>query len=177
MQKISIKKSTIINTIFICIIGIILHFTYKLSNNNRIVALFSAINESTWEHLKLLYFPMLITTIIGYIYYKNIYPNYLCIKTEGILLAIIFTIIFYYTYIGILGYNISLFNISSFFISTIIEEYYTYKYINTKTCSNVLSTIILVLLLILFIIFTFNPPHINLFIDPINKTYGVNQNK
>ena len=46
------------------ILGVFLHFTYEISNNNPIVGIFSAINESTWEHLKLIFFPMLFSTFI-----------------------------------------------------------------------------------------------------------------
>ena len=74
----------IISTIFICIIGTLLHFTYELSNNNIFVGFFSAVNESTWEHLKLIFFPMLISTIIGFLYFKNKYKNYLCSKALGL---------------------------------------------------------------------------------------------
>ena len=63
----------IVSTIFIIILGTILHFTFKWSNKNPLVGSFSAVNESTWEHLKLLFFPMLITTIIGYFLYRRIY--------------------------------------------------------------------------------------------------------
>ena len=151
---------------------------HNLSNNNYLIGLFSSINESSWEHLKLLYFPMLITSIIGYNYYKNTLPNYLCTKTKGILLSLLFMIIFYYTYTGILGHDITILNISSFFIATIIEEYYTYKNINNnKNCNFILTLIILLTLLTLFIIFTFYPPHINLFKDPLTNTYGIYQDK
>ena len=173
----TIFKFELFSTIFIFIIGTLLHFTYSLSNNNIIIGMFSAINESTWEHLKLIFFPMLLTIIIGTIYFKNIYPNYLCIKTRGLIIAMIFIIFFYYIYTGILGYNIVLFNISSFFIATLIGEYYTYKNINKNICNNKLSILQLVIIFILFIVFTFKPPTINLFIDPINKTYGINNYK
>ena len=178
MKKISINIFIIFSTLFIFIIGTLLHFTYNLSNNNTLIGIFSSINESTWEHLKLLYIPMLITTIIGYIYYKNIYINFLCIKTKAIFISLLFMTIFYYTYTGILGYNITPLNISSFFIATIIEEYYTYKNINNnKNCNFILTLIILLTLLTLFIIFTFYPPHINLFKDPLTNTYGIYQDK
>ena len=61
----------IFSLFFTYVLGTILHFTYEWSNENSIVALFSAVNESTWEHLKLLFFPMLITIIIGYFYLKT----------------------------------------------------------------------------------------------------------
>lgn len=60
----NILKLELFNTIFILISGVILHFTYEWSNNNQLIGTFSAINESTWEHLKLLFFPMFITTIL-----------------------------------------------------------------------------------------------------------------
>lgn len=43
--------------IFISILGVLLHFTYEWSGDNPAVGLFSAVNESTWEHLKLIFFP------------------------------------------------------------------------------------------------------------------------
>lgn len=51
-----IKKYQIISSIFVCILGTLLHFTYKVFGENSFVASFSAVNESVWEHLKLLYF-------------------------------------------------------------------------------------------------------------------------
>ena len=66
MNKNKIKKIQIFSIIFTFILGTLLHFTYKLSGNNQLVGVFSAVNESTWEHLKLVFFPMLLTIIIGY---------------------------------------------------------------------------------------------------------------
>ena len=70
----------IIGLIFCIILGTIGHFLYEWSNRNFIVSLFSSVNESTWEHLKILFFSMLITTIIGYFYYKDIFNMYLLIN-------------------------------------------------------------------------------------------------
>ncbi len=66
MDKNKIKNYQIFSIVFTFILGTLLHFTYNLSGENIIVGSFSAINESVWEHLKLLYFPMLLTLIIGY---------------------------------------------------------------------------------------------------------------
>ena len=85
----------IFSTIFVLILGAILHFTYMWSGNNTFVGLFSAVNESTWEHLKLIFFPMLITLIVGYFVFKYSFPNYICSKLIGILIAMSFTVIFF----------------------------------------------------------------------------------
>lgn len=64
MDSKKILKYKIFSAIFAIILGAILHFTYEWSGNNAFVGTFSSINESTWEHLKLAFFPMLITAII-----------------------------------------------------------------------------------------------------------------
>ena len=53
---------------FISILGVLLHFTYEWSNDNPAVGLFSAVNESTWEHLKLIFFPMLLLTTMEFLW-------------------------------------------------------------------------------------------------------------
>lgn len=173
-QKISFKKFEIISTIFSIIIGSLLHFTYEWSNRNPFLGIFSSVNESTWEHLKILFIPMFITTMIGFFYYKNI-NHYLCQKTKGILLSLSFIIVFFYTYTGIIGNNFAIIDILSFLIAIILGEIYTYKKIQSFTpCSNKISILVLIVLTSSFILFTFYPPHIGIFQDPITKTYGMN---
>lgn len=172
-KRISLKKFEIISTIFTIVIGTLLHFVYEWSNNNSIVGIFGAVNESTWEHLKILFFPMLITTIAGCYYYKDV-NNYLCSKTKGILLSLSFIVIFFYTYSGIIGTNFAIINILSFIVAIIIGEIYTYVKIQSNVdCNNFFSMIILSFLTLSFIIFTFKPPHIGLFKDPITESYGI----
>lgn len=173
VNKISLKTFEIISTIFTIIVGTLLHFVYEWSNNNIVVGIIGAINESTWEHLKILFIPMLITTIVGYYYFKDT-PNYLCNKTKGILLALSFIVIFFYTYSGIIGTDFAFINILSFIVAIIVGEVYTYKKIQSNyKCSDYLSMKILTILTLCFIVFTFTPPHIGLFKDPINQTYGI----
>lgn len=172
-KQFSVLKVEILNTIFTLILGTLLHFTFEWSNNNLLVGTFSSVNESTWEHLKLLFFPMLISTIIGHFYLK-IHSNYLCIKTKGILLALTFTVVFFYTYTGIIGTNFTIIDIGSFFASVILSQYYTYKKIKTNTsCNNFIAGIILFILFLCFVIFTFLPPHIGLFKDPLTGMFGI----
>lgn len=175
-NKISLKFFEIISTFFTIIVGSLLHFTYNWSNHNPIMAIFSSTNESTWEHLKILFIPMLITTIVGFFYNKNI-DNYLCSKTKGILLSLSFIVIFFYTYTGIIGTHFPVIDILSFIASIILGEIYTYQKIQSNaSCNNKLSIIILIVLAISFTIFTFNPPHLGIFKDPVTETYGIQNN-
>lgn len=178
MSTTKIRNYQIFSIIFTFILGTILHFTYDLSGQNPIVGLFSATNESTWEHLKLLYFPMLLTTIIGYFYFDKKVPNFICSKTIGIVTAMIFTVIFFYTYTGVLGKNIAIIDISSFFIATILGEFLAYiLIINNFKCNNKIAIAVLIVLFICFLLFTFLTPKIGLFKDPITNEYGIYRNK
>ena len=175
-MKTKLLRFEIIMTIFIIIAGILLHFSYKWSNENQIVGIFSAVNESTWEHLKLVFFPMLITIIIGTLYYKDDYENYLCIKTKGLILSLVSIIILFYTYSGILGNNISAINIAIYIISIIIGQIYSYNKLNDiAICNNKIAIVVLITLLISFITFTFYTPEIGIFEDPTTNTYGNNK--
>lgn len=163
-----IKKFLIFSFIFTSILGTFLHFTYELSGNNVIVALFSPINESVWEHLKLLYFPMLITTLIGTYYYRNDISNFLCSKTIGIIVALFFTVSFFYTYSGILGKNIAVIDILTFYIAVFFGEYVSYKLMKKPLkCNNGVAIVVLAILLLCFILFTFNTPDIGIFKNPL----------
>ena len=173
MNKKKIRNFQIFSIIFTFILGSLLHFTYTLSGNNPVVAIFSSINESVWEHLKLLFFPMLLTTIIGCFYIGKEEPNFLCSKTIGILVSMVFMVIFFYTYTGILGKNIPAIDIASFFIATIVGEFVSYVLIVNKfKCNNVIAIITLILIFTCFIIFTYFTPNIGIFKDPVTGRYG-----
>ena len=169
-------KTWQIITVTICLVlGILLHFMYEWSGENRIVGLFSAINESTWEHLKLAFFPMLLMAIIGYFIIGKRCNNYWGAQAIGIITAITFIVTFFYTYQGILGKNIDVLNIGSFFIAIIIGEFVTYKILKSRNIYNAefVSIVFLVILFFSFILYTFYPLQIPLFQDPISRDYGI----
>lgn len=177
MEKKKIRNYQIFSVIFTFILGTLLHFTYELSGENLFVGLFSAVNESVWEHLKLLYFPMLITTIIGYFYLGKDKTNLVCSKTIGIIVSMLFIIIFFYTYTGVLGKNIDIINITSFFVAVLLGEYISYigyaLIKNSFKCNKIKSIIILLILFFCFIVFTFYTPNIGIFKAPIAGGCGI----
>ena len=168
-------KIELIVTILELILGTLLHFIYEWSGNNAIIASFSAVNESVWEHLKLVFYPMLILGLIEYYFVKNIANNYIEAKAIGIFTAISFIVISFFTYTGIIGQNFLILDISSFMISVLIGEYIRYQVLKIPKSFELdkLAFIMLFILLIVFIIFTFYPPIIPLFEDPIYGTFGI----
>ena len=169
-----IRNWQIVAVLFTLVLGTLLHFTYEWSGNNQIVGTFSAINESTWEHLKLLFFPMLIFAIFEGI---NIYKetnNYIEAKTIGIIFGMLFITVFFFTYTGIIGTNFAVLDIGSFFVGVILSEVIAYKIMQMKSFSTNktkrISIILIIIITLCFIIFTFNPPNINYFRDPVQLT-------
>ena len=176
MNHSKLIKFEIFSLIFVFICGSLFHFTYQLSGNNLFVGLFSSVNESTWEHLKLLFFPMLFMSVLGCFIFRKSYYNYLCVKGKSIVLGLGFIVVFFYTYTGILGTNLAVFDIGSFFIAGFLSYYYSYKKIVTKkyrsNCT-LFSILSIVILFGSFILFTLVPPKIGIFNDPITNTYGI----
>lgn len=167
MNKKQIKNYQIFSTIFVIILGTIFHFTYKWSGENKFVGIFSAINESTWEHLKLVFFPMLISIIIGYFYVGKNTPNYLCSKALGLVLSMGFIVVFFYTYSGVLGKNIAVIDILSFAVAVVLGEFLSYVLmVNNIKCNKKIAIIVLIIIAISFIIFTFYPPDLGIFREP-----------
>ena len=88
--------------------------------------------------------------------------------------SIIFTVVFFYTYTGILGTNIAILNIATFYIATLIGEYISYRLMLSKfNCNTKKALILLSIILFLFVLFTYFPLKIMLFKDPISGTYGI----
>ena len=110
------SKLNLFRFIFISILGVLLHFTYEWSGDNPAVGLFSAVNESTWEHLKLIFFPMLLLTLTeslwSHIQEKPLPENFLPARTIGILSGTAFIVVVFYTLNGVLGRNYEILNIA-----------------------------------------------------------------
>ena len=169
-----IKTWQIITVIVCMILGVLLHFTYDWSGENKLVGLFSAINESTWEHLKLIFYPMLLMAILGYFIIGEKSNNYWFAQSMGIVTAIVFTIVFFYTYTGIIGNNFDWLNIATFVVAIILGETVTYKILTSRKYydAEVISRIFLIILLLSFILYTFNPPQIALFQNPLRGEFS-----
>ena len=164
--------------IFTGIIGALLHFTYSWSNESIYFAPFSAVNESIWEHMKLLFFPMFIFSIVEYFIIGDQYENFWPTKLKGILLGSLLIPIFYYTYSGIIGKQFDLMNIIIFYIAdatAYIFEYKAFRKSKQKCYAPYIAFIILCVIALIFVIFTFITPTIPLFKDASKDIYGINK--
>ena len=156
--------------------GTLLHYLYEWTGESVIVGLFSAVNESIFEHMKLLFFPMLLFAFIEAKYIGEEYDNFWCAKLVGILVGVGLIPVLYYTYTGIFGVNADWFNIIIFFITAAVSYMVETRLIKNGRCLCIqpnLAKFILIVLAAVFIVLTFFPPKIPLFEDPLTATYGI----
>jgi hypothetical protein len=162
--------------VFIIVFGSILHFTFEWSGSQAIVGVFSAVNESVWEHLKLGFWPAMVFALIEFKYLKKATNNFLFAKTVGIYLIPVIIIVLFYSYTAILGESILVIDILTFVIAVIVGQLVSYRLLTGKTLPYNLdrvSLIALILLSLAFVLFTFYPPQLPMFQDPITGEYGI----
>ena len=155
--------------------GTLLHFLYDWTNNAVWVAPFSGVNESTWEHMKLLFWPMFIYAIVQSFFFKN-QEKFWCVKLKGILLGLGLIPIIFYAYNGVIGKSPDWINTAIFFVCAALAYVYENKKLkngNTICKSPRAAFITLCVIALLFLIFTFNTPEIDIFKDPLTGTYGI----
>ena len=164
--------------IFIFLIGFIIHNLYEWCPN-IVTLILSPVNESVFEHMKMIYTSYIIWIIIKYFILKkyNIKENNFLLKE---LLAFLFNIALfltiYWPIYSKFGENM-LVTLTIYLISIIISQVLNY-FIEFKKDSNVLN---IISLLVIFLIYafttylTYNPPICKFFLDPTNNSYGLNK--
>ena len=160
---------------FTSLMGTLLHFMYEWSGEALWIAPFSGVNESTWEHMKLLFWPMLIFLIFESFFFFD-YKNYMCVKLSGMLIGLLLIPIIYYTYNGAVAKSPDWLNIAIFFISAAAAYAHETKELNEerRQCrSTIASATALAIIALLFIIFTFDTPRLGIFQDPLTGNYGI----
>ncbi len=151
--------------LFVLITGTLSHFLYEWTGRNFLVGLFTPVNESVWEHLKLLFFPMLLFSAIMI---RNLKKTYPCIASSlcfGILAGTLFIPVFFYSYTFILGKNVFVLDLLSFLLGTVLAYFSAYKpTLSCRLSPYRLPLYCAVLLLFLcFMLFTCYPPDSGIF--------------
>ncbi len=182
MSKKQAKIFAVIGTLFVSALGSLLHFVYEWSGGKFLAALISGVNESTWEHLKLFYIPFLIFTLIEYAIYGKNLSNFFKVKLISALIGMGLTVMLFYTYVGVVGFYIDWLNIAIFYISVIASYIFSYRRLSvnimdSSPASEKIYALLMFAICALFFIFTFYPPQIGLFRDPVSGTYGVGEAK
>ena len=162
-----IKKWNVAGFIFILLFGTFLHFAYNLSGQNEIVGYFGAINESIWEHLKLIFWPAFIFSLMEYFSYGKKEPDFFSVKMCAIFSSLLWIVVSFYTYSGVLGFNLFAADILIFVSAAFICQYVSYKLLKRETTAdasdNLRSFVVLLLFVLCFFVWTKNPPDLGIF--------------
>ena len=151
------------------VFGTLLHFLYEWCGESVWVAPFSGVNESTWEHMKLLFWPAFIFAIIQSFFFRGC-PNFWCAKLRGTLLGLVLIPALFYTYNGAVARSPDWLNIAIFFISAAAAYIYEARLLRSdrpRCKAPTASFLALCAVGVLFTVFTFLPPKLGIFIDPV----------
>lgn len=169
MQK-KLLAFIIIGVLVTSVLGTLFHFTYDWSGQNFLVGLFTPVSESTWEHMKLLFFPMLLYGILAAAFVKQDYPCIFNAYPLGILSGTFAIPVMFYTYTGIVGRNYTPIDILIFYLSVILA--FVIVYFETIRCQKlnsylrknpVIPWLLVLLLAACFLAFCVVPPSLGIF--------------
>ena len=155
--------------------GTLLHFLYDRLGEAVWIAPISGVNESTWEHMKLLFVPLFLFAVLQSFYFQD-RSDFWCVKLRGILLGIALIPVLFYTYNGVIGKSPDWINVTIFFVSAAVAYFYETRLFATKQLpcgAPEIPVAILCLIALLFVLFTFFTPKIGIFKDPLTGAYGI----
>ena len=173
----NLKKIKIISVFGIFIMCFIVHYIYEILPCS-FTSIFFPVNESIWEHMKLLFTAITIYSLFEYILIKNfkiLYHNFIFMMIfSSIIIIPIFLTIFLPVY-NLIGENLII-TIFIMLFSIIVTEFLSYFIIkmNLNWFMNYFSILLYIICYIIFGYLTYNPILNDLFKDPINNKYGVN---
>lgn len=163
-----LKNYTIAGIIFVISAGTIAHFVYDWSGKNIFLGFFFPVNESVWEHMKLLFFPMLLYSFYMARQLKKDYPCVVSALCFGILLGTFLIPVIFYTYAGVLGKNYTVLDIGTFVLCVFLAFCTVYRLTLSGSAWPFLPwlKLLVAVMVLCFIVFTCQPPSIGLFQDP-----------
>lgn len=157
-------------------VGTLLHFVYDWSGENPAAGVFSAVNESTWEHMKLLFVPVFLLSVVQVGVLGRDYPHLLWSRTLSVLAGLALIPVLFYTYTGILGFHVVWADITVFYLADAglfaLDGWLLRRGRRGTLWRQVAGLAVLWGLMFCFVWCTFRPPHIALWRDPVTGEYG-----
>jgi len=165
----------VVGVFWIIIVGALLHFAYEFSGNSSIVGMIAPVNESLWEHLKLGYWALVPFLVIEYFFIGKHVNGFFIGKALGILTLEIFIVVVFYSYMTITKEPVIFIDIGSFLVGAILCQLVSFNILKRKVFMNYdkLGIGILIFIGLIFILFTFYPPHLPMFKDRSTGKYGI----
>lgn len=163
--------------LFVLAAGALAHFTYDWSGGNRLAAALTAVNESVWEHMKLLFVPMFLLTLFQLPTLGRRYPNFPAVRAVSALTGTALIPVLFYTYTGALGRDLLWADLAIFILAVaaafVLERRLLARGRFSAPWQQAAGALALWAVLLLFVLFTFRPPHAPLWRDPITLGRGL----
>ena len=154
--------------------GSLAHFLYDLSHENKILGLFTAVNESTWEHIKIAITPTIIWSLVdGYLFGDN--PNYFTAKLASLLILTFFIPFVFYSYTRITKKPVLIIDILTFLAAITLAQVSFFTIINIGVVPYWVTYLSAVMTFIFFgayMTLTLMPLKQIIFKDPVTHQYG-----
>lgn len=151
------------------------HDLLKTLGNYYYFAAFCPINDSVWEHGKIVLNPLIVWSLVEYFYQKpSDFSYFVSVKCYTMFYAILLEYSYYYTYTGIIGHGFLIVDILDVLVCMIYACYLSCECYSVKITSfqSKMCIMCVIILQIMFITFTFYQPHIPFFWCTITKRYG-----
>lgn len=164
----------IVESIVVALIGSGLHFTYELSGENKFVGIFSAVNESTWEHIKLALSGIFLCTLVD-VWSLGSNPNYWLARSISFVVPVVIIPLIFYGYTKYTGKAVLPVDIGSFLVAAFLSTLAFVLVLQTPAMGEAgeyISMVLSVVIIAAYLLFTRFPLHNFLFQDPINHRYG-----
>ena len=163
-----------VSVVIIFSLGTLAHFLYDLTGEHRPVGLFTAVNESTWEHVKIAITPTLLWSLIdGFFYGED--PNYFTAKLTSLTILAFFIPLVFYSYTRLSKKPILPVDILTFLAAIILAQLAFFAIINLPDfpfISSYLSAIGTFIFFGAYMTLTLMPLKQIIFKDPTNGQYG-----
>lgn len=178
MKEKSWRKREVAGLFFALIWGNLFHFVYDWSGQNSLVAAIAAVNESVWEHVKLLILPWVLWSVVEAIALRGSRDgNVLIARALGLVAGVVFIIAAYYTYVGATGMNVDIVNILIFQVAVLLAFFVSWRVQDRGRLRGngwaVLGAMVLLGMVALAVYWTYFPPALPLFTDPQTGQTGL----
>ena len=119
----------LVGSVVIFLAGSLFHYIFEWSGAWRPVALMGAVNESTWEHLKLAFWPALIFALVEYGVLRHMLHNFWIGKFLGLLTMPMVISVLYYAYAAVWPKSNLAYNLAIFFLAALIGQWISFRFL------------------------------------------------
>lgn len=155
--------------LFVGVLGTLFHFAYDFLGKAWFWGLIFPVNESIWEHLKLLFFSAVLWWLIEWFFIEKT-PCFFPIRMKALLCGLVSIPLLHYTYSGVIGQRFSAVDISIYFVADALYFWLVHRFSRNKKTDcegeTLLSLLIFLMILFAFAAFTFYPPDLGIFWEP-----------